>query len=237
MYAEDELKKINKHLHKILSKEMGYFGCVFTWHQRDTDYEYIGYELTDDFYSTLTTLPTEKIRNLVDIMNYFEIHANPLKKLLPVKSEVHDPYEYYSKIAWSHFMITVMFGMLEVAVKGERKRKLNGKGYAIKLFLCNNLPEDTKKSIHKRYKVDKDFEYNKKIENFSDVVDHLWSEIRSGFIHDNGFESIGLEWNFLTGLGTKDDPLVFHENVPVAEFLQITWQAILNSFGYTGKLK
>ncbi len=79
--------------------------------------------------------------------------------------------------------------------------------------------------------------YKKEIKNFSDVIDHLWYQIRSGFIHDAGIESKGLEWGTLSGIGTKDDPITTKHDVPMEEWLQIIWQAILNSYGYKGLLQ
>jgi len=67
--------KINAKLLEILSKEKGYFGRIYTWGQRPTDYEYIGYELTEDFTLTLNTMTEIQIKNLVSIINYFEIHS------------------------------------------------------------------------------------------------------------------------------------------------------------------
>jgi len=65
----------------------------------------------------------------------------------------------------------------------------------------------------------------------------LWSQIRSGFIHDAGIEAIGLEWITIEGSGTKDNPIKLKQNVPIQEFLRMTWQAILNSYGYKGSLE
>lgn len=225
---------INKKLLEILGEEKGYFGHIYTWGQRPTKYEYIGYELTEDFLSTLQNMPEMQTRNLVKIMNYFEIHANPLKKLL--NTDIEDFYAIYAETAWSHFMTVIMFGMLEIAVKKE-SRRLDYKQLKIKKFLENNLPQETRDDIANRYLVEELSNYGKTINNFSDVVDHLWLQIRSGFIHDGGFESRGLEWHQIDGIGTEENPITFIPDVPMQELLQITWQAILNSYGYKGRLE
>jgi hypothetical protein len=231
----NDLIKTNRKLVELLSPERGYFGRVPTYGQRPKKYEFIGYELSEDFLPTLQNMSESQRKNLIDIMNYFEIHAHPLRKLLDIKQE-EQLYKFYSKLAWSHFMTVVMFGMLEMATKGERGVQLSRKHQRMKDFLEENLPEEIKESIVERYSVEEISDYEEEIESFSDVVDHLWHQIRSGFIHDAGVESKGLEWHELTGVGTKDDPITIKSDVPMQEWLQITWQAILNSYGYTGSL-
>jgi len=233
-----DLLKINQKLKEILGPEKGYFGRVFTWGQRPSEYKYIGYELTDDFSLTLQNMSQEQIKNLIMIMNYFEIHANPLKTLLDVEQK-EQLYKLYSEIAWSHFMTVVMFGMLEVVVRIQQGVKLDKSGYLcdkgneIKKFLEKYLPQETKKGITKRYRIEDIFNH-KKPTNFSEVIDHLWDKIRCGFVHDAGLESKGLEWHTLNGIGTKEEPITIKSDVPMQELLQITWQAILNSYGYKG---
>ncbi len=232
----DDLVKINQRLIEILSPKRGYFGRVYTWGQRPTEYEYVGYELTEDFLPTLQGMSEDQRKNLAMIMSYFEIHAHPLKYLLDTNQK-EQLYKLYSEIAWSHFMTVVMFGMLEIAVKGKRGVWLDKKFQKIKSFLENNLSKKLKESIAERYSVEEMFNYKKEIKNFSDVIDHLWYQIRSGFIHDAGIESKGLEWGTLSGIGTKDDPITTKHDVPMEEWLQIIWQAILNSYGYKGLLQ
>jgi hypothetical protein len=137
-----------------------------------------------------------------------------------------------------------MFGMLEVAVIGTDFEKRNSgghlidKGESIKSFLEKYLPTDLKEDIAKRYTVDESFKSDEKLESFSKVIDHLWKEIRSGFVHEAGIESKGLEWSkFGGGRGTREDPIRIRSDVPMQELLQMTWQAILNSLGYKGLLK
>ena len=235
----NDLSKINQKLKEILGPEKGYFGRVFTWGQRPSEYEYIGYELTDDFLPILQNISQEQIKNLTTIINYFEIHANPLKKLLEIKQQEEYLYKFYSEIAWSHFITVVMFGMLEVAVRIQPNVKLNKNGHLsdksneIKNFFDNYLPQDVKDDIVNRYRVD-DLFGHKKPTDFGEVIDHLWEKIRCGFVHDAGLESKGLEWHTLDGIGTKEEPITIKSDVPVQEWLQKTWQAILNSYGYKG---
>ena len=177
--------------------------------------------------------------NLIKIINYFEIHANPLKKMISVnENQVEILYDIYSKWAWSHFMTVIIFGMLEVAVKITPCAEYDNRGHlkkyiSIKSFLETYLPETTKIDITKRYQTTDGI----RLKSFEDVVKHLWNNIRSGFIHDAGIESKGMEWSTLKGIGSKGDPIVISEDVPVQELMQITWQAILNSYGYNGSLK
>jgi len=156
----NNLSKISQKLKEILGPEKGYFGRAFTWGQRPSEYEFIGYELTDDFLPTLQNMSREQKKNLTTIIKYFEIHANPLKKLLEIGQEEEQLYRFYSEIAWSHFMTIVMFGMLEVAVRIQPNVKLDKKGYLsdkrneIKKFLDKYLPQGVKSDIVKRYNVD-----------------------------------------------------------------------------------
>lgn len=234
--------KINQKLLEILSKEKGFFGRFYTWGQRPTAYEYIGYILSEDFIPTLNNMSEIQKENLVNIINYFEIHAWPLKAIFEDVKSQQGLYKLYSETAWSHFMTVVMFGMLEVAVKITDSAKLNTRGhlqkqYSIKLFLETYLPDSTKESVAKRYSMEK-FKDAESTKSFSDVIDHLWEEIRSGFVHEAGIESKGFEWNpMMGGMGTKDDPIKIGSDVPIQEWLQITWQAILNSYGYNGLLE
>ncbi len=234
--AEKEIE-LNQKLIEVLSQEKGYFGRVDTWGQRPTKYEYVGYELTEDLLPVLKAMSDKQLTNLRMIILHFEIHAIPLKNLLTAEQGEHSLDKLWSEISWSQFMTVVMFGMLELAIKGKRKGWLQSKGVKIVKFLEENLPSEIKNDIAKRYKVEEVFKYPREIKTFADVIDHLWSEVRSGFIHDGGIESRGMEWSSLKGIGSKDDPITILQNVPMQELLQITWWAILNSFGYKGQLK
>lgn len=233
--------RINKELVEILSKDSGYFGRVNTWGQRLTKYEYIGYELTDDFLPVLEKLSEKQRVTLIRTMNYFRMHAQPLGGMLRIE-KTEGLYNLFAEISWSHFMTVIMFGMLELVVRNEEGSKLNkngdlmDKGVEIKKFLERNLPSDIKESVVERYTFRISSEKNGKCSDFSSVVDHLWNEIRCGFIHEAGFDSKGLEWSQLSGLGTRENPIKVTSDVPMQELLQLTWLAILNSFGYTGSL-
>ena len=233
----NEIVKLNQKLVEVLSQESGYFGRVDTWGQRSTKYEYIGYELTEDFLPILEKLTDEQRKSLTMIVMHFEIHAQPLKYILKAEEGEHTLSKFYSEISWSQFMTVVMFGMLELVIKGKRKSWLDSKRKKIVKFLEDNLPNEVKNDIANRYKVEDVFKYEKEIKTFSDVINHLWYEVRSGFIHDGGIESRGMEWSSLKGMGSKEDPITISQDVPMQELLQITWQAILNSFGYKGQLK
>jgi hypothetical protein len=166
------------------------------------------------------------------IMIYFEIHAGSLKNLLGA----NEPEQLYSEIAWSHFATVIMFGMLEAAVKGQRGLWLYDKGQKIKKFLEDNLPQETRDGVVRRYSTEQIFNH-KKHGTFGEVIDHLWEDVRGGFVHDVGLESKGLEYHSLVGIGTKEKPIRIKSDVPMPEWLQLTWQAILNSYGYKGKLE
>jgi hypothetical protein len=238
----EEIVKLQTAIIDVLSPEKGYFGRNDTFGQRPTKYEYIGYELSTDILPTLEKLGEDSQKDLSRIVTYFEIHANPLKRLLMTEGK-HDLYQFYADIAWSHFMTVTMFGMLEMAVRFAREGKysengeLLNKGETIKLFLENNLEQKIKDEIAENYVTDEIFGYKKKIETFSDVIDHMWRKIRCEFVHNGGLESKGLEWTTLKGLGSKENPITVGQDVPMQEWLKITWQAILHSFGYTGSLQ
>ena len=228
-------QKINQHLKDILGPDKGYFGRIYTWGQTSNEYEQIGFVPTENFEPMLSSMTDEQQKSLVMIMNYFEMHARPLKNLLNTK-EPEQLYKLYSEIAWSHFATVVMFGMLEVAVKGKKGLWLNKKGSKIKKFLENNLPQNTKDDVVRRYSTEEMFN-RQKPKNFSEVIDHLWEHVRGDFVHDVGIESKGLEYNSFAGIGTKEEPIRIKQDVPMPEWLQLTWQAILNSYGYKGKLE
>lgn len=230
-----DLEQIKQKLLDLLSPKNGYFGRVYTWGQEIEKYHYIGYELTSDVLPLFKKMSDDQIKNLIAIMNYFEIHAKPLKCLLSAEKNGFD--SLYYEIAWSHFMTVIMFGMLEIATKGKVGAKLNDKGKKIKNFLTINLSKKIQHDIASRYVIESNS--NKKVKkSFSDVFDNLWVNIRCGFVHDAGISYKGLEWMSLGGgIGTRESPLRIQRDVPMQELLQITWQAILNSYGYRGKLK
>lgn len=231
----ENTQKINKHLKDILGPEKGYFGRVSTLGYTPNKYESIGFVPTEDFEPMLSSMTDEQRKNLGMIMSYFEIHAHPLKNLLNA-NEPEQLYKLYSEIAWSHFATVVMFGMLEVAVKGQRGLRLYDGGRKIKKFLEDNLPQETQDDVVRRYSVEEMFGHTKP-NTFGEVIDHLWKKVRCGFVHDVGLESKGLEYHSLVGIGTKEEPIRIKSDAPMPEWLQLTWQAILNSYGYKGKLE
>lgn len=60
-----DLEKINKKLVEVLGPERGYLGRIFTWGQKPTEYEFIGYELTGDFSNTLKNMSDEQKKALL----------------------------------------------------------------------------------------------------------------------------------------------------------------------------
>jgi hypothetical protein len=235
---------ITKSLEKLLSKEGGLFGHVKTWGMQKEPYEFIGYELSEDFAPTLRVMTDVQRKNLFSIMTYFEIHSKPLKEiLLVVQSKNNNIETIFHETAWSHFMTIVMFGMLEVAVKISPLAIKNEKGYlkkqeSIRVFLLTHIALEKQKDIAKRYFIEPSLSLKKSVSSFSEVIDHLWSEIRSGFVHEAGLQSKGLDWTaFSGGVGTKEDPITVHTDVPMAELLKITWEVVLVSYGYKGHLR
>jgi hypothetical protein len=236
---DEDLKRIKAKLEELLSQENGYFGRIYTWGQRPTDYEYVGYVLSEPIDGVLEGMSVEERQKLVRILFHFEIHAAPLKKLLRIEPGEHN--DLFSDIAWSHFMTVIMFGMLEVAAKDTSFAVYRGsylnKQESIVRFLEGNLPDEVKADIADRYKVEQGTSPLEE-KSFSGVVRHLWHEIRSGFVHEAGIGSKGMEWHTLSGgMGSEEDPIQIGSDVPMQELLQITWQAILNSFGYKGTLE
>ena len=198
-------------------------------------------EFFDDFYPILEGMDINQYSNFFKIVTYFEIHASPLSKLFIVDEEDFLD-KFNSEIAWSHFMTLILFGMIEIACKRvypddiSKKGDLKDKGKNIKKFLNEYLDEELKLDIAKRYKVDNKFSEGISIEKFDDVVDHLWSNIRCGFVHDATIESKSLESYSMSGLGSEDDPIKLATDVAVHEWVKIIWQAILKSHGYMGTL-
>lgn len=235
---------ITKNLIKLLSKESGLFGHVKTWGMKKEPYEFLGYELSESFTPTLELMNDIQRKNLFSIMSYFEIHAKPLKEiLLAVQSKNNNFETLFYETAWSHFMTVVMFGILEVAVNISPQKILKTSGYldkkkSIKQFLSTYLSNEKQEDIAKRYYIEPYLSSRKPVKSFSEVVDHLWDEIRSDFVHEAGLQSKGLDWaTFGGGVGTQDDPITVHTDVPMAELLKIAWESVLGSYGYKGFLK
>lgn len=234
--TEEEIIKFNSQLIELLSQESGLFGRVNSYGQIPENQEYTGYTLSEDFLPILRSLSEKKRKTLAMVMIYFEMHMRPLRKLLDWEAEKWQLYRFYSEIAWSHFATLVMFGMLEIAIKEQRGVHLKSKGFRIREFLEKHLPSEKKTDIAKRYKVDELFN-TKPITDFGSVIDHMWFDVRGGFVHDAGVQHRGMEWSTLEGIGTRERPLRVEFDVPMQEFLQITWEAILHSFGYNGTLE
>lgn len=237
-----DLERIYPTLLNILSIQNGYFGRVPTMGQRPEPYSYIGFKLSESFKSSLQQMSEKQLKSLTSIMTFFEIHMHPLKNLLIASDNEHLLHQFSAMTAWSHFSTIVMFGMLEIAVKNECMAELNQhggvkyKGKEIYEFLEHNLSSEMKKGVTDRY-ANKGTRLEKRSESFKAIVDHLWEEIRSGFVHEGSIHSIGLEYTELNNAtGSLHDPTEITSNVPMQEWLQLTWQAILNSFGYKGQL-
>lgn len=241
---EDRQNKIKHRLEEILSPQKGYFGRIITGGKGPAKYEYVGYELSSDFSETLEHMSAEQLKNLVKIINYFSIHADPLRRLIFIDENKDEGVDRFcSDLAWQHFITVVMFGMLEVATKEskyaslDKNGNLKNKEASIINFLKNTLPCELQEDITQRYKTEKIFGKEERFKTFSEVISHLWKKVRSGFIHDAGIETRGFEWHTLEGTGSKEIPIMMKSHVPMQELLQISWQAILNSYGYTGSLQ
>ncbi len=237
------LVSVNAKLASLLGEEAGLLGKIYSWgYGTNEKYINVGVELSDDFYPILEAMDINQYSNFFKIVTYFEIHASPLSKFF-IMDEDDFLDKFNSKIAWSHFMTLILFGMTEIACKRVYPDEISGKGDLkdkgknIKKFLNEYLDEELKLDIAKRYKVDDKFSEGISIKKFDDVVDHLWSNIRCGFVHDATIESNSLESYSMSGLGSKDDPIKLATDVAVHEWVKIIWQAILKSHGYMGTLE
>jgi hypothetical protein len=234
----ENLNTINKKLIEILSREKGYLGRYETFELKPNKYEFIGYELSESFVPILNNLEKKDVKKFTRMLTYFELHASPLKRVFN-EQDSNSLDNFYSKVAWSHFITLIMFGLLEFAVKdtpwaiNKKNSVYLDKIKSIKNFLDGNLSEEVKSGITRRYRT---LDYIR-FKTFDEVITHMWGEIRSGFVHDIGIEYKDSQWESFSGSGTKEDPFVYTQDVPMQEFLQITWQAILNSFGYTGTIR
>ncbi len=240
---KSNLIKVNEKLISLLSEETGLFGKIYSWgYGTNEKYVNVGVELSDDFYPVLENMDINQYSNFFKIITYFEIHASPLSKLFHI-NEKDFLDEFYSKIAWSHFITLILFGMIEIACKRvypdevDTRGNLKEKGNNIKKFLNQYLADELKLDITKRYKVDDTFSEGVNIEKFDDVINHLWSSIRCGFVHDATIESKSLESYSMSGLGSKEDPIRLATDVAVHEWIKIIWEAILKSHGYLGTLE
>lgn len=234
---------IHHTLLRVIDPKSGLFGRGKAYGKNSQAYTNVGFELSTDFEPTLGVMSDAKIDALYKILVYFEAHMHPLQNLLRASDSEDARHQHLAKTAWSHFSTVIMFGILEIAVKtnGETPPKpnveLREKGKKISDFLRNNLPPNIKDGVKARYS-DEGPLPNGRFKSFEDIIDHLWKVIRGGFVHDDALRSIGVEYiEFSNAVGTLKDPIEITSNVPMQEWLQLTWQAILNSYGYKGILK
>ncbi|QQS22736.1 hypothetical protein IPM19_03850 [bacterium] len=162
----------------------------------------------------------------------------PLKSILESHTEMSLD-RFYAETAWSHFAIVIMFGLLEVAVKVGKgiaiEDFLGDKGREIKAFFVKYLDVERQTKIAEDYKPIDD---TRKLTTFEDVVQDMWDEYRSGFVHSVGVHSVPHEPVSFGDGGEKDGiPVIaISKEVPVFTWLIITWQAIFKSLGFKGNL-
>lgn len=231
-------EKIQKKIEELFDSSQGLFGRVDSWGQTQAKFVRIGCVFDTDLILFLNKLSELQQRSLTRMLTYFEGHMKPLKRMLDTHSEsLLD--RWFTETAWSHFSVVIMFGLLEAAVKtielkSDFDTKLYDKGNEIKKFLVKHISLEQQTEVVKNYK-SKD-PAPAKFNNFSEVIDDMWNEYRSGFIHSVRVHAVPLESYSISGIGTKKDPLSFPRQVAMYEWLILTWQAILNAYGYKGKL-
>lgn len=225
---EDNLK-LKERFIDIFSPSSHLFGRVRTHGRSENKFEWNGCAVdkyTFDFVDRLS--PAER-KDLAKILTYFEIHMRPLRLLL-------EEDEILNEIAWSHFATLIMFGMLEVAVKVRQEgissdSKLENKGRKIRDFLELHLPDSTKQALTQRYKTNIIRDKSVRKGNFKEVTQHLWEEVRSEFTHSAGIHWLGFEFGGLEQSNEKGGTVItFWQDVPIQEWLILTWQAIFHSF-------
>jgi hypothetical protein len=64
----------------------------------------------------------------------------------------------------------------------------------------------------------------------------LWGEVRSGFIHDVGIESIYNESTVFSIDKKRPDIILVHRNLSMSHFLYFSWKAIFRDLGYKGNI-
>jgi hypothetical protein len=237
-------EKINDKLNEIFAVSNGYFGTVDTWGLQAAKYVNIGCVPSLETLDCVKALNVKQLNDLMRMIVYFEMHMKPLKSMIDVQSE-NTLDKWHKQTAWSHFATVIMFGLIEVAVKTIELNKdideyLNEKGKNIYSFLNKYISEEQQADIVQRYKSKNTIFNRPNVTNFKGVVADLWDEFRSGFVHSAGVHSVPLEPTSITNGGqTKEgyQIMALHTEVPMYEWLIIAWQAILNSYGYKGKLK
>lgn len=230
--------RIKERFRNIFTPSSHFFGRTRAFWKAENKFEWVGCVPESGFYDFLGSLSDEEQMQLAKILTYFEIHMGPLRLLLENSED-----EIPEGLAWSHFATIIMFGMLEVAVKIIEKNakfdsRLYDTGKELYSFLDKYLENETKESIKRRYKKDQYASNPAPSESFQEVVQHLWAEIRCGFAHSVGIHSVGLEFGGLRLAGEKDGvPVITNwSNVPMSEWLVVTWKAILTSYGFNGRL-
>lgn len=233
-----EAETLNNKLKEVFAKSNGYFGRVYTWGQTETKYVSIGCAPDVDTLGFIQQLNEQEKKNLTRLLTYFEMHGKALKYMLGAETD-NQLDNWFIETSWSHFATVIMFGLLEAAIKTVEKKgalddKLYDKGNEIKNFLEKYISQEQKISIVEHYKSANVIPT--KLSNFSEVIDDMWNEHRSGFIHSVGVHAVPLEPHSVSGIGTKESPLSFPRQVAMYEWLILAWQAILNAYGYKGKL-
>ena len=102
-------------------------------------------------------------------------------------------------------------------------------------FYSMYLDAKDQEEIVNKYATERRLEGKIKIKNLKDVVQDIYNNIRSGFLHGTGLESMYTESEFFTSEdGYKT--LTYHQTISVSQFLYLSWKAIFRYFGFTGEI-
>jgi len=210
------------------------------------------------FVSGMSFLERESFSKL---LAFFCFHMKPLSRLNIKDDTIND---FFGPMVWSNFSLVVMMSVLEKYTKGRYKRKeflellienipINSEEQLIMLsaeqrktnpppsvlrfseLFSKNLEEKEIDRIIKNYMAEKQSSGEIKISSIEEVFKHLWEEVRSGFIHNVGLESIYNE-STIFKLSKKPGVITVSDNLSMSNFLFLSWKAIFRHLGYAGEM-
>jgi hypothetical protein len=216
-----------------------------------------------DLVAFVSDLEYSKRESLSSLIAFFGFNMSPLSRLNTEISN-DGLNNFLGPKAWSNFALVIIMSILEKHTKGKYDRKdflgilsanlpIISKEQLVRLseeqiktnppvsvlrfstLFKNNLEQNEIDKIIKNYRAEKGSNINAKIDSIEAVFKNLWEEVRSGFIHGIGTESIYNE-DTIFKLSTMPGTLTVENNLSMSNFLFLSWKAIFRDFGYKGEI-
>lgn len=102
-------------------------------------------------------------------------------------------------------------------------------------FYSAHLDDKDKEEMINKYTTERRLERKIRSRDLKDVIQDIYNNIRSGFLHGTGLENMYVESEFFTSEdGYKT--LTYHQTISASHFLYLSWKAIFRYFGFTGEI-